>query len=189
MILCRGRIIRVSLHLDMCFYNNYFRLLPVLSSLTSQKKYSMTKFESSVKQIAHSQQSVYNTLSDLNNVQRLKERLPEGSTGNDDMDKVKERLQNITFDQDSLSMTVDPVGQISMRIIERDEPKTIKFESDNSPLSFNFWIQILPVTESSSKMKLTIDADIPFFAKGMVSKPLQEGIEKIADALAMIPFE
>ena len=152
----------------------------------------MTKFESSVKQIPHSQESVYKTLSDLNNVQRLKERLPEGSTGDADMDKVKERLQNITFDQDSLSVNVEPVGQISMRImriIERDEPKTIKFESDNSPLSFNFWIQILPVSESSSKMKLTIDADIPFFAKGMVSKPLQEGIEKIADALAMIPFE
>lgn len=102
----------------------------------------MTKFESSVKQIPHSQQCVYNTLSDLNNVQRLKERLPEGSTGNDEMDKVKERLQNITFDQDSLSVNVDPVGQISMRIIEREEPKTIKFESANSPLSFNFWIQI-----------------------------------------------
>ena len=105
------------------------------------------------------------------------------------MDKVKEKLQSLSFDHDSLSVSVDPVGQISMRIIERDEPKTIKFESDNSPLSFNFWIQILPVTETTSKMKLTIDANIPFFAKGMVSKPLQEGIEKIADALAMIPFE
>ena len=128
-------------------------------------------------------------LNDLNNVQRLKDRCPEGSTGNADMDKVKDKLQSLSFDHDSLSVSVDPVGQISMRIIERDEPKTIKFESDNSPLSFNFWIQILPVTETSSKMKLTIDADIPFFAKGMVSKPLQEGIEKIADALAMIPFE
>ena len=128
-------------------------------------------------------------LNDLNNVQRLKDRFPEGSTGNADMDKVKDKLQSLSFDHDSLSVSVDPVGQISMRIIERDEPKTIKFESDNSPLSFNFWIQILPVTETSSKMKLTIDADIPFFAKGMVSKPLQEGIEKIADALSMIPFE
>jgi len=128
-------------------------------------------------------------LNNLNNVQRLKDRFPEGSTGNADMDKVKDKLQSLSFDHDSLSVSVDPVGQISMRIIERDEPKTIKFESDNSPLSFNFWIQILPVTETSSKMKLTIDADIPFFAKGMVSKPLQEGIEKIADALAMIPFE
>ncbi len=149
----------------------------------------MTKFESSIKQIPYSQQSVYRMLNDLNNVQRLKDRFPEGSTGNADMDKVKDKLQSLSFDHDSLSVSVDPVGQISMRIIERDEPKTIKFESDNSPLSFNFWIQILPVTETSSKMKLTIDADIPFFAKGMVSKPLQEGIEKIADALAMIPFE
>lgn len=149
----------------------------------------MTKFESSVKQIPHSQQSVYNTLSDMSNVQRLKDRLSDGDTGNADIDKVKEKLKNLTFDQDSLSISVDPVGQISMRIIERDEPKTIKFESENSPLSFNFWIQILPVSANSSKMKLTIDADIPFFAKGMVSKPLQEGIEKIADALAMIPFE
>ena len=149
----------------------------------------MTKFESSIKQPPHSQQSVYRMLNDLNNVQRLKDRFPEGSTGNADMDKVKDKLQSLSFDHDSLSVSVDPVGQISMRIIERDEPKTIKFESDNSPLSFNFWIQILPVTETSSKMKLTIDADIPFFAKGMVSKPLQEGIEKIADALAMIPFE
>ncbi len=149
----------------------------------------MTKFESSIKQIPHSLQSVYRMLNDLNNVQRLKDRFPEGSTGNADMDKVKDKLQSLSFDHDSLSVSVNPVGQISMRIIERDEPKTIKFESDNSPLSFNFWIQILPVTETSSKMKLTIDADIPFFAKGMVSKPLQEGIEKIADALAMIPFE
>lgn len=149
----------------------------------------MTKFESSIKQIPYSQQSVYRMLNDLNNVQRLKDRFPEGSTGNADMDKVKDKLQSLSFDHDSLSVSVDPVGQISMRIIERNEPKTIKFESDNSPLSFNFWIQILPVTETSSKMKLTIDADIPFFAKGMVSKPLQEGIEKIADALAMIPFE
>lgn len=149
----------------------------------------MTKFESSVKQIPHSQRSVYAMLSDLRNIQRLKDHLPEEATDNDEMNKVKDKLKNLSFDQDSLSINVDPIGQVSMRIIERDEPKMIKLESEKSPFSFNFWIQILPVTEASSKMKLTIDADIPFFAKSMVSKPLQEGIEKIADALAMIPFE
>jgi len=128
-------------------------------------------------------------LNDLNNVQRLKDRFPEGSTGNADMDKVKDKLQSLSFDHDSLSVSVDPVGQISMRIIERDEPKTIKFESDNSPLSFNFWIQILPMDEQRSKMKLTIKADLNPFIKGMVSKPLKEGIEKIADALQAIKYE
>ena len=149
----------------------------------------MTKFESSIKQIPHSQKSVYAMLSDLSNIQRLKDHLPEEATDNDEMNKVKDKLKNLSFDHDSLSIKVDPVGQVSMRIIERDEPKMIKLESEKSPFAFKFWIQVLPVTEASSKMKLTIDADIPFFAKSMVAKPLQEGIEKIADALAMIPFE
>ncbi|EEX17186.1 hypothetical protein [Prevotella veroralis] len=149
----------------------------------------MTKFESGIKQIPHSQRSVYAMLSDLSNIQRLKDHLPEEATDNDEMNKVKDKLKNLSFDQDSLSINVDPIGQVSMRIIERDEPKMIKLESEKSPFAFKFWIQVLPVTEASSKMKLTIDADIPFFAKSMVAKPLQEGIEKIADALAMIPFE
>lgn len=135
----------------------------------------MSKFESSIKQIAYPQQSVYNMLSDLTNIERVKDKVPE------------DKLKDLTFDKDTISISVSPVGQISMRIVERDEPKTIKFASENSPMSFNFWIQILPVSDTASKMKLTIDADIPFFAKGMVSGPLKEGIEKIAEALATIP--
>ncbi|MBF1473131.1 SRPBCC family protein [Prevotella pallens] len=137
----------------------------------------MSKFESSIKQIAYPQQSVYNMLSDLTNIERVKDKVPE------------DKLKDLTFDKDTISISVSPVGQISMRIVERDEPKTIKFASENSPMSFNFWIQILPVNDTASKMKLTIDADIPFFAKGMVSGPLKEGIEKIAEALATIPYE
>ena len=137
----------------------------------------MSKFESSIKQIAYPQQSVYNMLSDLTNIERVKDKVPE------------DKLKDLTFDKDTISISVSPVGQISMRIVERDEPKTIKFASENSPMSFNFWIQILPVSDTASKMKLTIDADIPFFAKGMVSGPLKEGIEKIANALATIPYE
>lgn len=137
----------------------------------------MSKFESSIKQIAYPQQSVYNMLSDLTNIERVKDKVPE------------DKLKDLTFDKDTISISVSPVGQISMRIVERDEPKTIKLASENSPMSFNFWIQILPVSDTASKMKLTIDADIPFFAKGMVSGPLKEGIEKIAEALATIPYE
>ena len=136
----------------------------------------MSKFESSIKQIAYPQEDVYNMLSNLTNIERIKSQIPD------------DKLKDLTFDEDTISISVNPVGKISMRIIERDEPKTIKFASENSPLSFNFWIQILPTDDSSSKIKLTIDANIPFFAKGMVAGPLQEGVEKIADALAMIPY-
>ena len=56
-------------------------------------------------------------------------------------------------------------------------------------MPFNFWIQLLPVTEATSKMKLTISADLNPFIAGMVKKPLQEGIERIADALQAIKYE
>ena len=137
----------------------------------------MSTFESSIKQIPYPQSAVYRNLSDLSNLERVRDRVPE--------DKVKD----FTFDRDSVTVSIDPVGQITLRICEREEPKCIKFETAQSPLPFNLWIQILPVTDTTSKMKLTLKADIPFMLKGMVSGPLEDGLEKIADALAQVPYE
>ena len=135
----------------------------------------MATFESTVRQIPYPQQSVYDMLSDLSNIDKVKDRIPE------------EKLNDLTFDADSMSVST-PMGVVKFRIVAREEPKCIKFAAEESPLPFNFWIQILPVDDNSSKMKLTIKAEMNPFIKGMVSKPLQEGIEKIADALQMIKY-
>jgi hypothetical protein len=147
------------------------------------------KVESSVKQVAHSQQSVYNMLSDMNNVAKLKDKVDEVAGTDSQAAEMKDKLKDLSFDADSISVNISPVGNVSMHIVEREEPKMVKFESVNSPLSFKFWIQMLPVEPTTSKIRLTIDADVPFFAKGMVEKPLKEGIEKIAEALTVIPYE
>lgn len=135
----------------------------------------MSKFESGIKHIPHPQTAVYNALSDLSNLDKVKDKLPE--------DKIKD----LSFDSDSLTIGA-PMGSVSMRIIEREEPKCIKFATEKSPIAANLWIQIVPEGEEACKMKLTIKADINPFIKGMVSKPLQEVLEKIADVLAMIPY-
>ena len=137
----------------------------------------MSKFENSTRQINYPQEVVYQGLSNLDNLSKVNDRIPE------------DKAQDLTFDNDSISINVPPVGKISMRIVEREEPKTIKFETTQSPLPFNFWIQLLPLTESTCKMKLTLKAELNIFIKGMVSKPLQEGIERIADMLQMIKYE
>ena len=104
-------------------------------------------------------------------------------------DRVPEdKLKDFSFDSDNVSISIDPVGKITLHIIDRDEPKCVKFESVDSPVPFNLWIQVLPVTETTSKMKVTVQADIPFMLKGMVSGPLQDGVEKVADALALIDY-
>ena len=136
----------------------------------------MTKFESSVKQIAYPVEEVYRNISDLSNLERVRDRVPE------------DKLNSFSFDRDTVSVNVDPVGDIKLRIIEREEGKCVKFETEQSPMPFNLWIQVLPVTETTSKMRVTVQADIPFMLKGMVSGPLQDGVEKIADALSQIPY-
>ena len=131
-----------------------------------------TKFESSVREIPYSQESVYHRLSDLNLSEQVRDRLPE------------DKREDIVFDSDSITMNVPPVGDISIRICEREEPKTIKYETVSSPLPFNLWVQLLPITDTMCKMRLTIKADLNPFVKGMISKPLQAGLEKLADAIA-----
>ncbi len=137
----------------------------------------MSKFESSVRHIQYSQQAVYNMLSDLSNIERVSDRIP------------KDKLEQFSFDHDSITMKAAPVGEIKMRIIEREEPKCIKFETEQSPVPFNLWIQIVAVDESTCKIKITIKADLNPFIKAMVSKPLQEALEKIADTLEIIRYE
>lgn len=136
----------------------------------------MTKFESSIKQIPYPVEDVYRNISDLSNLERVRDRIPQ------------DKLQDFQFDSDSVQVSVSPVGTIKLRICEREDNKCVKFETEQSPLPFNLWIQVLPVDSSSSKMKVTVKADIPFMLKGMVSGPLQDGVDKIADALSQIPF-
>ena len=129
----------------------------------------MTKFESAVKVIPASQKAVYEKLSDLSNLEKVKDRLPQ--------DKVK----NLSFDAETLSIEVPPVGKIVLQIVEKEPCKCIKFATTTSPLPFNLWIQIVPVTETECKMKLTIGMELNPFMKTMVQKPLQEGLEKMAE--------
>ena len=136
----------------------------------------MSKFESSIKQINYPVEDVYRNISDLNNLERVRDRVPE------------DKLQDFQFDHDSVQVNVAPVGLLKLRIVEREENKCVKFETEQSPLPFNLWIQVLPVTATESKMRVTVKADIPFMLKGMVAGPLQDGVEKIADALSQIPY-
>ena len=138
---------------------------------------SESKFESSIKQVPYPQQAVYDNISDLRNLEKVRDRVPE------------DKVSDFTFDEDTVGLNVQPVGELKLRICEREEPKCVKFETVQSPVPFNVWIQVLPVDEQNSKMKVTVKAELNPFIKSMVEKPLQEAVEKIADALALVRYE
>lgn len=158
----------------------------------------MTKYESTVKQIHFSQSSIFVKLADLRNLESMKERMNDpafmeqlrasGQVPEDKLAQMQDLVQKLVFTTDAISITDSPIGNLTLRIVDREEPKCVKFELQGAPIAANLWIQILPVTAYESKMKCTIGAELNFFMKQMAKKSLQEGVEKLADMLAMIPY-
>ena len=132
------------------------------------------KFVSEIKQIPHKAECIYGMLSDLSNLERVKDRIPAG--------KVKD------FSCDSCSFSVDPVGSIRFQIVEREPNQLIKFATTNSPIPLHLWIQLKEVAEADTRMKLTVGAELNPFIKQMVAKPLQEAVDKIAEVLTVLPY-
>ena len=136
----------------------------------------MANFESSVKVIPYSRERVYNKLSDLNNLESVKEHLPQ------------DKVQDLSFDSDTLSFSVPPVGQLTLQIVEREPYEYVKLATTNSPLPFSMWMQLVETGEEKCEIKVTIGMDINPFMKAMVQKPLQEGLEKMVEMLAVIQY-
>ena len=139
---------------------------------------SATKYESKVGQILHKDQQVYAVLSNLENLNRFIEMIPK--------DKVKE----LEISSDCIRIKVEGVAQkFAIRIVEKEENKTIKFGVDNLPMDVNMWIQLKSMGEQDTRIKLTIKADIPMMFRVMFEKKLQQGLDQAVDMLCQVPYD
>ena len=153
----------------------------------------MAKYESQIKQVPFSQSAVYAKLSDLTNLAVIKERFDDPNVQAkipaDKIEEVRNAVNQMEFTTDTVSAPAGPIGTIAVQIVDREPEKCVKFTSTKSPVSFKLWVQVLPTGDTSSKLKVTIDADLNFFMKQMVGSHLEKGVDKFADMLAMIPYE
>lgn len=137
-----------------------------------------TKYESKIGKIFYSDKRIFTALSNLENLQRFSEFIPK--------DKVKE----LEITSDYIRMKIDGLGQkFTIRIVEKEEYKTIKFGVENLPMDLNFWIQLKQIAEQDTRIKLTIKADIPMMFRMMFEKKLQKGLDQAVDMLCQVPYD
>ncbi len=158
----------------------------------------MAKYESSVKQIYYPQSAVYAKLSDLSNLESIRDRfnnpavqeqlVASGQIPADKIDQIKEKINEAQFTSDSVSINLDMIGDVAIQVVDREPDKCVKYQASKSPIPVTLWIQILPTTDTTSKMRVTLDAELNFFIKQMIGNKLKDGVEKFADMLAMIPY-
>ncbi len=148
---------------------------------------STTKYVSDVKIVNNNQEIIFNYLSNFENLSKY---VNEGL-----LSKMTEmvpliKISNFESDADSCKFEIAGMGLAEIRIIEREPHKTIKIISTGKlPVEVIFWIQLLPVATYETKLRLTLDADMSMMIKMMVNKKLEEGINRLADMLAGLPYK
>ena len=138
----------------------------------------MDTFESKIVHINSNAKAIFEKLSNLENLRPIIANIPQ--------DKIK--AEDIKLTADSCSVKVDTMGEIGFKIIEREEYKCIKFASDNSPVQFNIWIQLVENAPYDTKAKITFKADLPFMIKMFIKDKLANGLDQVADLLTKIQY-
>ena len=154
---------------------------------------SLAKYESEVKIVPQSQSVVYSRFDDLNSLSAIKDRLSDPTVQQklseqvpaDKLDELRKYAQGLSFEADVIHIA-SPMGNITLRVVEREEPKCIKFASEGSPVQLYVWIQLLPHGAYESKLRVTVGAEVNFFMKGMVAKPLQQAADGLANMLSAL---
>ena len=138
---------------------------------------SESKYESKITSAPCSAQQIYRVLSNMQNLERVREFIPQ------------DKVQEMDIEPDRVRLKVDGLAQkITIAIVDRIEDDTIKFGAEGIPMDANFWIQMKEVSPTDTRLKLTVKADIPFMFKFMVEKKLQQGLDQAADMLAQFPY-
>lgn len=158
----------------------------------------LQKYESEIKYLNFEQTLVYEKLSDLRNLDNLRQKIADPAAADllksnlppeikpEQIDKFREYAEKMELGADYIKIA-SPMGKVTLRLVEQEAPKCLKFAGEGAPLPLTMWIQLLPTAEGC-KMKLTIGAEVNMFMKAMVNKPLQKAANGLADMLARLPY-
>ena len=135
------------------------------------------KYESKIGQIATNDVAVFRVLSNLENINRFRDVIPQ--------DKIKD----MEVSSDRIRFKVDGLGQkIAIAIVEKEEYKLIKFGAESLPIPLNMWIQLKQVADMDTRIRITIKTDMPAMFKMMFDKKMQQGLDQAIDMLCQVPY-
>ncbi len=73
---------------------------------------------------------------------------------------------------------------VRLRMAERVEPKHVKITGDGVPMDFAFWVQLHPVSECDTRLRLVLHAELNMMMRMMIGSKLQQALDQIADGIA-----
>lgn len=151
---------------------------------------SITKIASEIYKIDSPIRDVYRLLSDFERIGRIFEMAKQMGMANQmQMEKMSEKIESCRFAEDACYITVKGMGEVALKIVEKEEPKLIKLGGEGAvPFDFNLWIQLLENGPYDTRLKITFQGELNMMMKMILKGKLDKGINQLAEGLTRIPY-
>lgn len=152
---------------------------------------SDTRIVSEVYKIDSTIDSVYSFLSDFNRIGAMVSMARQMGAGGqmEQMKQITDRIEDIRFTEDTCTFVVKGMGEMSIKIVEKEYPKLIKLAGDEVvPFQFTLWIQLLENGPYDTRLRITLEAQLNMVMKMMLKGKLEKGVDQLAEGLTKIPY-
>ena len=99
---------------------------------------------------------------------------------------LQDKVEEWSATEDTCSFKVKGFT-VALRIVERGENKHIKISGDEGagvPVDFSFWIQLHEVSESDTRIRMVLHAELNMMMRMMIGSKIQGGLDKAVEGLA-----
>lgn len=101
--------------------------------------------------------------------------------------ELNENLEKISFNEDSISFQGGPTGSLTFRLADHTENESVQYVGEGTPVAIIIDFSIVPEGMDNCMLTIGVQADVPYFLRPMVQKPLQKGLDTFADMMRQIP--
>ncbi|MDE6811944.1 MAG: hypothetical protein K2J15_06280 [Muribaculaceae bacterium] len=145
----------------------------------------MAVYKSSGRAVYAPASAVYNKLSDLNGLKSVINNIPSEVVPDD----KKELLDGVKITSDSISFPAGPVGELTLKVVEKIEPSLISLEGIGTPVALNLRLELASLGASECEAVVALDVAIPPMLKPMVGGSLQKMVDQFADIIERLKYE
>lgn len=135
--------------------------------------------------MAYPASTVFEKYSDLEGLGELLKNVPEGYASADQM----QMLSQIRVTSDTIVIPGGPVGEITLRVVEKQTPTLIRLEGVGTPVPLGMSLHIVPLTPETCETYVRIDLQIPAIMKPMVNGPMQKMVDQFGQMMRQMPMQ
>lgn len=99
---------------------------------------------------------------------------------------LQDKVEEWSATEDTCSFKVKGFT-VALRIVERVENKHIKISGDEGagvPVDFSFWVKLHEVSESDTRIRMVLHAELNMMMRMMIGSKIQGGLDKAVEGLA-----